>query len=126
MKRVRDQIREYREFKADRWELEETKRLRHKWRRLSRLTIGDNEMAELLITPNLEEDPWPEPVDLEGVVDAVGGLPHGTGAGKPAVALRVRLSDGRLAVVQTSLNSLLKAADALWLAYGASKRKGGG
>jgi hypothetical protein len=125
VKSVRDQIREYREFLADRWELEQTLRVRQHWRRLARLTIGDDEMAELLITPNLEEDPWPEPVDLEGVVDAVGGLPHGTGAGKPAVALRVRLSDGRLAVAQISLNSLLKAADALWLAYGQRKYKGG-
>jgi hypothetical protein len=48
----------------------------------------------------------------------IAALPNGMASGKPSVAFRLDLSDGSVAIGQTSLALLLTAADALRLRYG--------
>jgi len=68
------------------------------------------------------DDAWTD-IRLADVVDCgtvvkMAGLRGGMGSGKPSVAIRVDLPDGRVAIVQTSLAALETATRALVARYG--------
>lgn len=48
---------------------------------------------------------------------SLAGLSQGTEAGKPSVALRINLPDGRVVIVETTLALLLTATDVLRTRY---------
>lgn len=49
---------------------------------------------------------------------SIGGLPAGTQSGKPTVAFKLALPDGRVLFTETTLALFLTAADALKARYG--------
>ena len=59
---------------------------------------------------------WPDlaapdgPEVIPGLLDAVAALPNGTAKGKPAVALRITLPDGKVVIAQTTLALFWAAA----------------
>ena len=65
---------------------------------------------------------WPDLGDREvldcGATFHMAGLEAGMGSGKPSVAIRIDLPDGRVAIVQTSLTALETAVRALVARYG--------
>lgn len=70
----------------------------------------------------LEEPAWPD-VDLRKVVYldsmiGVTGLENGMKSGKPSVAFRFDLPDGKIVIAETSMALFLTAADALKAKYG--------
>jgi len=76
-------------------------------------------MIALDITPNIEENPWTDcvqpdglPIDL-GLMERIGLLPRGTGSGQPVVIIKCVLPDGSIAVAQTSWKLFRGAARAL-------------
>lgn len=84
----------------------------------------------------LQEPHWPElaKAQREGRVihlgnDAppigVGGLAGGMSSGKPSVALRIDLPDGRHVIAETSLALFLMAADALKARFGDPRTESG-
>lgn len=68
---------------------------------------------------------WP---DLKGAprgeLERVGALPGGMTSGKASVALVVRLKDGQLVFVETSLDLFLAAAAALRARYADNQPRG--
>ena len=119
---TREKIRRYKLYQAEEWELEESNRLRAQ--RQHWLPAREWKTMGLMITQDIEKEPWPEPFaeTVEGKVVAIGGLPRGTSDGKPAVVIRANLSDGRVATVQIALDELLQGVDALWLRYGRTQQ----
>ena len=79
-------------------------------------TLGET-MIPLDIRPNMELNPW---TDLSasvaaGAVERIGLLPQGTAAGRPSVALLIRLPDGTPVIAQTTwalLSSAMRALNA--------------
>ena len=90
---TREKIRRYKLYQAEEWELEESNRLRAQ--RQHWLPAREWKTMGLMITQDIEKEPWPEPFaeTVEGKVVAIGGLPRGTSDGKPAVVIRANLSD---------------------------------
>jgi hypothetical protein len=71
----------------------------------------------------LQEPAWPELRERTDVIHTTGpigiaGLEGGMESGKPSVALRIDLPDGRVVLAETSLSLFLTAADALRARYG--------
>lgn len=72
----------------------------------------------------LEEPAWPElgqhPEKIIHVTSgmAISGLAGGMGSGKPSVALRIDLPDGRSVIAETSLALLVMATRALVAKFG--------
>ena len=71
---------------------------------------------------------WPELVDAlgagrvvhlaNGAIIDVGALERGTTGGKPSIALKIDLPDGRVVVAETTLALFLTTADALQAKFG--------
>lgn len=64
---------------------------------------------------------WPDLADravLQAKQVEVAGLADGTQGGNPTVAIRADMTDGQVAIVETTLRLFLSAADALRERYG--------
>lgn len=79
-------------------------------------------MIPMSVTPNLELNPWTDvsrddlglnPDGQSAVIERAGLLPNATEQGRPCVELLVRLPDGRLLVVETTLRLFRTASAAL-------------
>lgn len=63
------------------------------------------------------EGKWPD-INIEGDLQSVAALPHGTESGKPTVGFKVVLPDGKVVFAQTTLSLFLTAGDAFKARYG--------
>ena len=64
---------------------------------------------------------WPDLKEkgyIGTTITSIAGLPKGTVEGRPSVAIRVDLPDGRVVLAETTLRLFLRAAEALAARYG--------
>lgn len=70
---------------------------------------------------NFNESAWPDlEADFIHTTEPIGvtALEKGMKSGKPSVAFRIKLPDGKYVIAETSLALFLTAADAIKIRYG--------
>ncbi len=71
-------------------------------------------MIPLVITPNIERNPWPECAGKPfGTITKIGRLPRGTDAGRSTVTVCITLPDGTTVYGQQTLRNMKGALVAL-------------
>ncbi len=86
-------------------------------------------MISVIITPDLDQQPWTDlrREELRAHVKdgiRIGGLPAGMVSGKASVAMILPLPDGGHVFAEMSLDLFLAAADALRTRYGENAPRG--